>query len=68
VCVEADTFEDYLGLAKIIASECTNIPGLTKDEEVSEAHEALIRTTSKTFGPRKGEFTPYTARSIRHPR
>jgi hypothetical protein len=68
VCVQADTFEGYLGLAKIIASECTNIPGLTKDEEVPQAQEALIRAASKTFGARKGEFTPYAARSIRHPR
>lgn len=63
--VDADTFNDHLGLAKIIALEYTNIPGVTAEEAISEAHQALLRA-SHAFDPIKGEFTPYAARSIRN--
>jgi RNA polymerase sigma factor (sigma-70 family) len=65
VRVDAGTFNDHLGLAKVIALEYTNIPGVTADEAVSEAHQALLRA-SGVFDPTKGEFTPYAARSIRN--
>jgi len=42
VRVDAGTFNDHLGLAKVIALECTNIPGVTADEAISEAHQALL--------------------------
>jgi RNA polymerase sigma factor (sigma-70 family) len=61
----ADTFNDHLGLAKVIALEYTNIPGVTVDEAVSEAHQALLRASS-AFDPTKGDFTPFAARSIRN--
>jgi hypothetical protein len=65
VRVDAATFNDHLGLAKVIALEYTNIPGVTVDEAVSEAHQALLRASS-AFDPTKGEFTPFAARSIRN--
>lgn len=65
VRVDAGTFNDHLGLAKVIALEYTNIPGVTADEAISEAHQALLRASS-AFDPTKGEFTPYAARSIRN--
>jgi RNA polymerase sigma factor (sigma-70 family) len=65
VRVDGGTFNDHLGLAKVIALEYTNIPGVTADEAVSEAHQALLRA-SGAFDPTKGEFTPYAARSIRN--
>lgn len=63
--VDADTFNEHLGLARIIALEYTNIPGITADEAISEAHHALLRA-SNAFDPTKGEFTPYAARSVRN--
>jgi len=65
VRVDAGTFNDHLGLAKIIALEYTNIPGVTPEEAISEAHQALLRA-SNAFDPTKGDFTPYAARSIRN--
>jgi RNA polymerase sigma factor (sigma-70 family) len=65
VRVDASTFNDHLGLAKVIALEYTNIPGVTAEEAVSEAHQALLRA-SNGFEPTKGEFTSYAARSIRN--
>jgi len=65
VRVDAGTFNNHLGLAKVIALEYTNIPGITADEAISEAHQALLRA-SNAFDPTKGEFTPYAARSIRN--
>jgi RNA polymerase sigma factor (sigma-70 family) len=65
VRVDQDTFNDHLGLAKVIALEYTNIPGVTVDDAVSEAHQALLRASS-AFDPTKGEFTPFAARSIRN--
>jgi len=65
VRVDAGTFNDHLGLAKIIALEYTNIPGVTLEEAISEAHQALLRA-SNSFDPTKGDFTPYAARSIRN--
>ena len=62
---DGDTFNEHLGLAKIIALEYTNIPGVTAEEAISEAHQALLRA-AHAFDPRKGEFTPYAARSIRN--
>jgi RNA polymerase sigma factor (sigma-70 family) len=61
----AGTFNDHLGLAKVIALEYTNIPGVTPEEAISEAHQALMRAAN-AFDPTKGEFTPYAARSIRN--
>ena len=65
MAVEADTFNAHIGLANVIALEYTNIPGVTADEAISEAHQALLRA-SKAFDPTKGEFAPYSARSIRN--
>jgi RNA polymerase sigma factor (sigma-70 family) len=61
----ADIFNDYLGLAKMIALEYTNIPGVTAEEAISEAQQALLRA-SRAFDSTRGEFTPYAARSIRN--
>jgi len=65
VRVDQDTFNDHLGLAKVIALEYINIPGVTVDEAVSEAHQALLRASS-AFDPTMGDFTPFAARSIRN--
>jgi RNA polymerase sigma factor (sigma-70 family) len=65
VRVDASTFNDHLGLAKVIALEYTNIPGIRADEAISEAHQALLRAAN-AFAQAKGEFTPYAARSIRN--
>jgi len=58
-------FEEHLPLAQVIALEYLNIPRVTSDESLSEAHQALWRA-STAFNSSRGEFTPYAARAIRN--
>ena len=57
--------EQHLGLAQVIALDYSNIPGISLDEAISEAYMAMLRA-SEGFDPKKGDFAPYTARSIRN--
>jgi RNA polymerase sigma factor (sigma-70 family) len=60
-----DLVEQHLGLAQVIAFDYSNIPGVSVDEAVSEAHGALMRA-SEGFDSAKGEFAPYAARAVRN--
>lgn len=56
---------ENLGLAEVIALEYANIPGVTPDDAISEAQQALLRA-SRSFDQARGEFTPYAARAVRN--
>ncbi|MCK9588331.1 MAG: sigma-70 family RNA polymerase sigma factor [Terrimicrobiaceae bacterium] len=56
---------ENLGLAEVIALEYANIPGITADDAISEAQQALLRA-SRNFDEMRGEFTPYAARAVRN--
>ena len=58
--------EQNLGLAKVIAFDYANIPGIAVSDAVSEANAALLRA-AEGFDSARGEFTPYAARVIRRP-
>jgi len=58
-------FTENVGLAEVIALEYANIPGVTADDAISEAHQALLRA-SRSFDQARGEFTPYAARAVRN--
>jgi RNA polymerase sigma factor (sigma-70 family) len=60
-----DLIEPHLGLAHVIALDYSNIPGITVDDAVSEAHCAMIRA-SQGFDQNKGDFAPYAARAVRN--
>jgi RNA polymerase sigma factor (sigma-70 family) len=54
-----------LPLARHIASEFSNIPGLSVGEIEIQAQEALV-AAGRGFDPSKGEFTPYAAQAVRN--
>ncbi len=54
-----------LPLARHIASNFSNIPGLDLAEIEIQAQEALA-AAGRQFDPSKGEFTPYAAQAIRN--
>jgi RNA polymerase sigma factor (sigma-70 family) len=57
--------EQHLALARVIAYEYANIPGVSLNEVVAEAESALA-SAGRGFDPVKGEFTAYAARAIRN--
>jgi RNA polymerase sigma factor (sigma-70 family) len=60
-----DLVSSYRSLARMIASEFTNIPGASLDEIASEAEVALLKA-ARSFDAEKGEFEPFAAVSIRN--
>lgn len=55
----------HLKLAQIIASKYFNIPGITREEAISEANAALVRA-SAAYDPSKGPFPPFAGTVIRN--
>ena len=55
----------HLPLARHIANEFSNIPGLSIKEIEIQAQEALA-AAGRGFDPSKGEFTPYAAQAVRN--
>jgi len=55
----------HLPLARHIAGEFSNIPGLGIQEIEIQAQEALA-AAGRGFDPSKGEFTPYAAQAVRN--
>jgi RNA polymerase sigma factor (sigma-70 family) len=60
-----DLVEQHLGLARMIAYEYANIPGVSMDEVIAEAESALA-AAGRAFDPEKGHFPAYAGRAIRN--
>lgn len=63
--MQNNLIEHYLGLARVIAYEYSNIPGASIDEIVAEA-ECALAAAGRTFDPEKGQFAAYAGRAIRN--
>jgi RNA polymerase sigma factor (sigma-70 family) len=57
--------EKLLPLARHIAKDFTNIPGLSLAEIEIQAQEALA-AAARQFDPTKGDFTPYASQAVRN--